>query len=186
MGAALPRCSPGGGCPVDRCLAGAATVGGAAPTAGLGALLAPLVAQLFAPARGRAASLDGCALPPLRKLPITGGLGADRRFVSLGPPRGLGEASGALIRFYGDGFAGRLGVALVAPSAGKKALRETRSRQNTQWCCPDDARKPTAPWRAALLCAGVEPLPEARELLSTPWRSTSPTTSCATSRRSSG
>jgi len=64
----------------------------AAPTAGLGALLAPLVAQLFAPARGRAASLDGCALPPLRKLPITGGLGADRRKPALGPSRGLGDA----------------------------------------------------------------------------------------------
>ncbi len=50
----------------------------AALTAGLGALRPLLVLQLFAPARGRAASLDGCALPPLRKLPITGGLGADR------------------------------------------------------------------------------------------------------------
>ena len=94
----------------------------AAPTAGLGALRPLLVLQLFAPARGRAASLDGCALPPLRKLPITGGLGADRRKPALGPSRGLGDASGALIRFHGDGLAGRLGVALVAPRAGKKAL----------------------------------------------------------------
>jgi len=51
----------------------------AAPAAGLGALRPLFVLQLFAPARGRAASLDGCALPPLRKLPITGGLGVDRR-----------------------------------------------------------------------------------------------------------
>ena len=70
-----------------------------------------LVLQSFVPARGRAASLDGCALPPLRKLPITGGLGADRRKPALGPSRGLGDASGALIRFHGDGLAGRLGVA---------------------------------------------------------------------------
>ena len=70
-----------------------------------------LVLQSFVPARGRAASLDGCALPPLRKLPITGGLGADRRKPALGPSRGLGEASEALIRFHGNGLAGRLGVA---------------------------------------------------------------------------
>ena len=89
----------------------------AAPAAGLGALRPLFVLQLFAPARGRAASLDGCALPPLRKLPITGGLGADRRKPALGPSRGLGDASGALIRFYGDGFGPRVGVALVAPSA---------------------------------------------------------------------
>ena len=66
-----------------------------------------LVLQSFVPARGRAASLDGCALPPLRKLPITGGLGADRRKPALGPSRGLIDASGALIRFYGDGLADR-------------------------------------------------------------------------------
>ena len=105
----------------------------AAPTAGLGALRPLLVLQLFAPARGRAASLDGCALPPLRKLPITGGLGADRRELPLGPPRRLGDASGALIRFHGDGLAGRLGVALVAPSAASKSPRRgglgTRSRR---------------------------------------------------------
>ena len=43
--------------------------------------------------------------------PITGGLGVDRRKPALGPSRGLGDASGALIRFHGDGLAGRLGVA---------------------------------------------------------------------------
>ena len=99
----------------------------AAPAAGLGALRPLFVLQLFAPARGRAASLDGCALPPLRKLPITGGLGADRRKPAWWPSRGLGEASGALIRFSRAGFGPRGGVALVAPSASYWPS-ETRSR----------------------------------------------------------
>ena len=104
---------PGAGTPGSSVAVGAALPleAAAAPAAGLGALRLLLVLQSFAPARGRAASLDGCALPPLRKLPITGGLGADRRKPALGPSRGLGDASGALIRFHGDGLAGRLGVA---------------------------------------------------------------------------
>ena len=152
--AALPRCSPGGGCPVDRCLAGAATVGGAALAAKLGALRPPLVTQLFAPARGRAASLDGCALPPLRKLPITGGLGADRRKPALGPSRGLGDASGALIRFHGDGLAGRLGVALVAPSASYWPS-ETRSRHACDFIkLPRRRQKARDSVAGSPLCAG--------------------------------
>ena len=113
-----------------------------------------LVLQSFVPARGRAASLDGCALPPLRKLPITGGLGADRRKPALGPSRGLGDASGALIRFHGDGLAGRLGVALVAPSASHWPS-ETPSRHACDYIkLPRRRQKARDSVAGSPLCAG--------------------------------
>ena len=129
----------------------------AAPTAGLGALRPLLGLQSFAPARGRAASLDGCALPPRFASCHNGGVGADRLLSPLGPPRGLIDTSGALMHLSRDGF-GRLdGVALVAPSASYWPS-ETRSRHAaTPWCCPDDAKALAAPRRAAL-CAGEHPV----------------------------
>ena len=110
----------------------------AAPTAGLEALRPLLVLQLFAPARGRAASLDGCALPPLRKLPITGGVGgrpalfvfrdAARSHRRLGGPytplpgrrrpsrRGCFGSAERLVLALGDAVAARVRLHKAAPT----------------------------------------------------------------------
>ena len=104
---------PGAGTPGSSVAVGAALPleAAAAPAAGLGALRPLLALQSFAPARGRAASLEAARYRRASQAAINGGVWADRREPALGPSRGLGEASVALIRFYGDGLADRLGVA---------------------------------------------------------------------------
>ncbi len=145
---------PGAGTPGSSVAVGAALPleAAAAPAAGLGALRPLLGLQSFAPARGRAASLEAARYRRASQAAINGGVWADRREPPLGPPRGLIDTSGALIHVSRDGFGHRDGVALVAPSASYWPS-ETRSRHAaTPWRCSDDARKSTTPWRAAF-CA---------------------------------
>ena len=115
---------PGAGTPGSSVAVGAALPleAAAAPAAGLGALRLLLVLQSFAPARGRAASLEAARYRRASQAAINGGVWADRREPPLGPPRGLIDTSGALIHVSRDGFGHRDGVALVAPSASYMAL----------------------------------------------------------------
>jgi hypothetical protein len=120
---------PGAGTPGSSVAVGAALPleAAAAPAAGLGALRPLLGLQSFAPARGRAASLEAARYRRASQAAINGGVWADRREPPLGPPRGLIDTSGALIHVSRDGFGHRDGVALVAPSASYWPS-ETRSR----------------------------------------------------------
>ena len=135
---------PGAGTPGSSVAVGAALPleAAAALAAGLGALRPLLGLQSFAPARGRAASLEAARYRRASQAAINGGVWADRREPPLGPPRGLIDTSGALIHVSRDGFGHRDGVALVAPSASYWPS-ETRSRHAaTPWRCPDDAKSP--------------------------------------------
>ena len=100
---------PGAGTPGSSVAVGAALPleAAAAPAAGLGALRPLLGLQSFAPARGRAASLEAARYRRASQAAINGGVWADRREPPLGPPRGLIDTSGALIHVSRDGV-GRL------------------------------------------------------------------------------
>ena len=145
---------PGAGTPGSSVAVGAALPleAAAAPAAGLGALRLLLVLQSFAPARGRAASLEAARYRRASQAAINGGVWADRREPPLGPPRGLIDTSGALIHVSRDGVGPRDGVALVAPSAVKKALSETAGTVFDAVALPRRRQKSTTPWRAAF-CA---------------------------------
>ena len=131
---------PGAGTPGSSVAVGAALPleAAAAPAAGLGALRPLLGLQSFAPARGRAASLEAARYRRASQAAINGGVWADRREPPLGPA-GL-RSSGALR----PGTASAIATGLpVAPSASYWPS-ETRSRHAaTPWRCPDDARKST-------------------------------------------
>ena len=145
---------PGAGTPGSSVAVGAALPleAAAAPAAGLGALRPLLGLQSFAPARGRAASLEAARYRRASQAAINGGVWADRREPPLGPPRGLIDTSGALIHVSRDGFGHRDGVALVAPSASYWPS-ETRSRHACDFIkLPRRRQKSTTPWRAAF-CA---------------------------------
>ena len=88
---------PGAGTPGSSVAVGAALPleAAAAPAAGLGALRPLLGLQSFAPARGRAASLEAARYRRASQAAINGGVWADRREPPLGPSRGLIDTSGA-------------------------------------------------------------------------------------------
>ena len=88
---------PGAGTPGSSVAVGAALAfeATAAPLIWLGALRPPLALQSFAPATGRAASLDAARYRRASQAAINGGVWADRREPPLGPSRGLIDTSGA-------------------------------------------------------------------------------------------